>query len=144
MLHNCSEKIRAYYTDVDQLIDWTKAATMKNETRRNKFDDIGTPPNPLLQDGVHGWKQQIIMLKIWYKSGVSSTHLREMGFSCGKPRMLSTTREWQDHWLQSRETTQTFRRWSRKYNHQSTQCWKRTKTLPRLTSSLTVLTLCHT
>ena len=26
MLHNCSEKIRAYYTDVDQLIARTKAA----------------------------------------------------------------------------------------------------------------------
>ena len=37
MLHNCSEKIRAYYTDVDQLIAWTKAATVKNKTRRNKF-----------------------------------------------------------------------------------------------------------
>ena len=27
MLHNCSEKICAYYTDVDQLIAWTKAVT---------------------------------------------------------------------------------------------------------------------
>ena len=48
MLHNCSEKIRAYYTDVDQLIAWTKAATVKNKTRRNKFEDIGMPPEPAL------------------------------------------------------------------------------------------------
>ena len=26
-----------------------------------------------------------------------STHLREIGFSCRKPRMLSMMREWQDH-----------------------------------------------
>ena len=46
MLHNCSEKIRAYYTDADQLIAWTKAATVKNKIGRNKFEDIGMPPEP--------------------------------------------------------------------------------------------------
>ena len=63
MLHNCSEKMHAYYTDVDQLIAW--AATVKNNTRRNKYEDIGMPPEPALTRWVHGWKQQIIMLKIW-------------------------------------------------------------------------------
>ena len=48
MLHNCSEKIRAYYTDVDQLIAWTKTATVKNKTRRNKFEDIDMPPETAL------------------------------------------------------------------------------------------------
>ena len=48
MLHNFSEKIRAYYTDVDQLFAWTKAATVKNKTRRNKFKDIGILPEPAL------------------------------------------------------------------------------------------------
>ena len=48
MLHNCTEKICAYYTDVDQLIAWTKAATVRNKTRRNEFQNIGMPPEPVL------------------------------------------------------------------------------------------------
>ena len=48
MLHNCAEKIRAYYTDVDQLIARTKAATVRNKTRRNEFQNIGMPPEPVL------------------------------------------------------------------------------------------------
>ena len=39
---------RAYYTIADQLIAWIETATVRNKTRRTKFEDIGMPPEPAL------------------------------------------------------------------------------------------------
>ena len=43
LLHNCAEKVRAYFDDVDRLISSVKAATEKNASRRNLFSNVGLP-----------------------------------------------------------------------------------------------------
>ena len=48
LLHNCSEKVRSYYADVDNLIARTKAATVKNKSRRTLLEKIGSPPEPVV------------------------------------------------------------------------------------------------
>ena len=48
MLHNCAEKVRSYFTEVDNLVARVKAATVKNKTRRSLFKDIGSPPEPVV------------------------------------------------------------------------------------------------
>ena len=48
LLHNCAEKIRSKFEDVDELIAIVKAATVKNKNRRYKFNEIGSPPQPVL------------------------------------------------------------------------------------------------
>ena len=69
--HNCSEKIRAYYTNVDQFIAWTKAATVKNNTRWNKFEDIGMPPRTRsYKMGYMAGSSKLL----WWKFGTSLAH----------------------------------------------------------------------
>ena len=48
LLHNCAEKVRSHFQQVDNLIAKVKAVTVKNKNRRNKFNEIGTPPQPVL------------------------------------------------------------------------------------------------
>lgn len=48
LFHNCAEKVRAYYSNVDNLISSIKASTLKNKNRKNKFRLIGSPPEPVL------------------------------------------------------------------------------------------------
>ena len=48
LLHNCSEKVRSKFKDVDDLIATVKAATVKNKNRLHKFDEIGSPPQLVL------------------------------------------------------------------------------------------------
>ena len=48
LLHNCAEKIRNKYKNTDLLISSLKAATVKNPSRRNLFQEIGTPPQPVI------------------------------------------------------------------------------------------------
>ena len=48
MLHNCAEKVRSYFTEVDNLVARVKAAIVKNKTRRSLFKDIGSPPEPVV------------------------------------------------------------------------------------------------
>ena len=48
MLHNCVEKVRSYFTEVDNLVARVKAATVKNKTRRSLFKDIGSSPEPVV------------------------------------------------------------------------------------------------
>ena len=48
LLHNCAEKVRAYYTKVDKLIAAVKAATVRNRTRKEQFATIGYPPVPVV------------------------------------------------------------------------------------------------
>ena len=48
LLHNCAEKVRSYYADVDNLIARTKAATVKNKSCRTLFEKIGSPPEPVV------------------------------------------------------------------------------------------------
>ena len=48
LLHNCAEKVRSHFQQVDNLIPKVKAVTMKNKNRRNKFNEIGTPPQLVL------------------------------------------------------------------------------------------------
>lgn len=48
LLHNCAEKVRSHFADVDNLIARVKAATVKNKNRCQKFSKIGTPPQPVL------------------------------------------------------------------------------------------------
>ena len=44
LLHNCAEKVRSHFKDVDNLIACVKASTVKNKTRRQMFINIGSPP----------------------------------------------------------------------------------------------------
>jgi hypothetical protein len=48
LLHNCAEKVRAYFSDVDAAIAAVKASTVKNKDRKELFADIGYPPQPVL------------------------------------------------------------------------------------------------
>jgi len=48
MLHNCAEKVRGHFAEVDNLIAAVKAVTVKNKQRRHKFNEIGSPPQPVL------------------------------------------------------------------------------------------------
>lgn len=48
LLHNCAEKVRSHFQDVDSLISTVKAVTIKNRNRCNMFSEIGTPPQPVL------------------------------------------------------------------------------------------------
>ena len=48
LLHNCAEKVRSYFTDVDNLIARVKAVTVKNKTRQALFNEIGSPPQPVV------------------------------------------------------------------------------------------------
>ena len=48
LLHNCAEKVRSHFLDVDNLIARIKAATLKNKTRLKLFEHIGSPPLPVV------------------------------------------------------------------------------------------------
>lgn len=48
LLHNCAEKVRAKFTNVDNLIAKIKAAIVKNNNRKNQFRGIGIPPTPVI------------------------------------------------------------------------------------------------
>ena len=45
MLHNCAEKVRGAFADVDNLVAHVKAATIKNKSRQAH---IGSPPEPVV------------------------------------------------------------------------------------------------
>ena len=48
LLHNCAEKVRSHFQQVDNLTAKVKAVTVKNKNRCNKFNEIDTPPQPVL------------------------------------------------------------------------------------------------
>jgi len=48
LLHNCAEKVRAYFSDVDDLIATVKAATVRSKDRKELFASIGYPPQPVV------------------------------------------------------------------------------------------------
>lgn len=48
LLHNCAERVRAHFKDVDEVIARVKATTVKNKERRSLFDEIGSPPEPVV------------------------------------------------------------------------------------------------
>ncbi len=48
LLHNCAEKVRGHFADVDNLIACVKALTVKNKFRRSQFAKIGSPPQPVV------------------------------------------------------------------------------------------------
>ena len=43
MLHNCAEKVRGAFADVNNLIAYVKVATIKNKSRQAQFKHIGNP-----------------------------------------------------------------------------------------------------
>ena len=48
MLHNCAEKVRGAFADVDNLVARVKAATIKNKSKQAQFKHIGSPPEPIV------------------------------------------------------------------------------------------------
>lgn len=48
LYHNCAEKIRSNYKDVDFLIASMKALVNKNETRKDLFASLGAIPTPII------------------------------------------------------------------------------------------------
>ena len=48
LLNNCALKIKANYPSIDNLISSVKAATVKNNSRRELFLEIGYPPMPVV------------------------------------------------------------------------------------------------
>ena len=48
MLHNCAEKVRGAFADVDNLVARVKVATIKNKSRQAQFKHIGSPPEPVM------------------------------------------------------------------------------------------------
>ena len=47
LLHNCNEKVHSHFQQVN-LISKVQVVTMKNKNWHNKFNEIGTPPQPVL------------------------------------------------------------------------------------------------
>ena len=49
LVHNCALKVKDYFPRIDALISSTKASTIKNKTRRDKFvENVGQPPHPII------------------------------------------------------------------------------------------------
>ena len=48
LLHNCAEKVRSHFPEVDNLIATVKAVTVKNKQRNHQFNVIGNLPQPVL------------------------------------------------------------------------------------------------
>ena len=48
MLHNCAEKVRGAFADVDNLVARVKAVTIKNKSRQAQFKHIGSPLEPVV------------------------------------------------------------------------------------------------
>lgn len=48
LLHNCAEKVRSFFNDVDDLIASVKAATVRSKDRKECFASIGYPPQPVV------------------------------------------------------------------------------------------------
>ena len=48
LLHNCAEKVRSHLQQADNLIAKVKVVTVKNKNWCNKFNEVGTPPQPVL------------------------------------------------------------------------------------------------
>ena len=51
LFHNCAEKIRAHYSNVDNLIVRIKGTLIKNKERSNRFREIGIPSVPVVTLG---------------------------------------------------------------------------------------------
>ena len=66
MLHNCAERIRSFFHDVDNLIARIKALTRKNKARRNLFEEIGSPPQPVTTRWGSWLNAAAIMPKIYH------------------------------------------------------------------------------
>ena len=47
-MHNCIERVRSCFIDVDNLITSVKAIIVKKKTRRALFIEIGSPPEPVV------------------------------------------------------------------------------------------------
>lgn len=45
---DCAERVRAFDEDVDEVIARVKATTVKNPSRRSLFEEIGSPPEPVV------------------------------------------------------------------------------------------------
>ena len=54
LLQNCAEKVRAYFSDVDDLIATMKAATVRSKDRKELFASIGYPPQPVVTGRLPG------------------------------------------------------------------------------------------
>jgi len=48
LLHNCAQKVRSFYQNVDDLIAAVKSATIKCKDRQQQFHHIGLPPHPIV------------------------------------------------------------------------------------------------
>lgn len=48
LMHNAAETVRARFNDADRLISSIKSTTVKNETRKQFFISIGSPPPPVI------------------------------------------------------------------------------------------------
>lgn len=48
LLHNCALQIKSHYDIVDNLIAKIKSVVVKNKERKSLFDEIGTPPQPIV------------------------------------------------------------------------------------------------
>ena len=46
LLHNCAMRVRAYFKNIDEVVATIKAATIKNEDRKNDFHEAGLPSPP--------------------------------------------------------------------------------------------------
>ena len=47
-LHNAAERICNHCIDVNKFIATVKASVVKNQDRRGKFSEIGSPPQPMV------------------------------------------------------------------------------------------------
>lgn len=48
LVHNCAQKVKAFYPKVDRLIATVKAATLKCKERQQQFHPIQQPPQPIV------------------------------------------------------------------------------------------------
>lgn len=48
LFHNCAQKVRGHFNNVDKLIASVKAAIVKNKSRKEMFRSIGLPPDTIV------------------------------------------------------------------------------------------------
>lgn len=48
LVHNCAERVRNNFSNIDSLVASIKAAVVKNKDRKEMFAEIGYPPEPIV------------------------------------------------------------------------------------------------
>lgn len=80
LVHNCAERVRNNFSNIDSLVASIKAAVVKNKDRKEMFAEIGYPPSRSSPDEPRGSKQLFTTQRICLPFARSSIPSKEMGY----------------------------------------------------------------